>query len=80
MTRDPPPGGGGAAASAAATGDTNDATPGMASMAGSTFKKLFVDTPGSTGTGSPATGEHKVQTELLLDDIRAVLNEKIDGE
>lgn len=58
------------------------ATPGLPSISDSGFKKLFTDTPGSVQSGLQHTsrGPHrKVQTELLLDDIRAALNEKIDG-
>lgn len=58
------------------------ATPGLPSISDSRFKKLFTDTPGSVQSGRQDTshGPHrKVQTELLLDDIRAALNEKIDG-
>lgn len=58
------------------------ATPGLPSIFDSGFKNLFTDTPGSVQSGlqDSSCGPHrKVQTELLLDDIRAALNEKIDG-
>ena len=65
------------------------ATPGLPSISDSGFKKLFTDTPvsvvqprvsSSSAAAAAASAPHrKVQTELLLDDIRAALNEKIDG-
>ena len=77
---------------ASAPGAAEDATPGLPPMAG--FTTLFTDTPNSAlltpaaaaGGQHPASpsdpypnSEHKVQTEQLLDDIRAALNETIDG-
>ena len=59
------------------------ATPGLPSISDSGFKKLFTDTPASVQSGrisqTSSAPHRKVQTELLLDDIRAALNEKIDG-
>lgn len=63
------------------------ATPGLPSMSDSGFKRLFTATPQSVQSGPSGQGgsvnaalDHgrKVQTELLLDDIRAALNENID--